>query len=178
MRYQRNFTTVRAFAVAYLLVSGCATTTDGGEGAIHNSVFGESANNWQFAKQVEKCREKPTEECRKNVAKVVKAHIDVAKIAQPESKETAEKTFDMINLGGTVAAPLVKSGGKTAIAAGLAVIAGVEQIFDIGEDTKSDLNSIDVWEKISARLHMPLDDYPVDAVLADLDEYREVLSEE
>ena len=158
-----------------VLIAGCASNPSPSEDSerIKESVFLYTPDDMKAT--VDGCKANPTKECRNRMARVVKAHVDAAKVAQEEDRDWPAKTFALLGLGGSVGAT---QGGADDIAVGLALITGIESIFDIGEDDGGALQSGDIWERITARMNLPLDDYPLEAVLADLDEYREVAAGE
>lgn len=163
-----------AFGLA-ILAAGCASNPSPSKDSkrIEESVFLYEPGDMKAT--VDGCKAKPTKECRNRMARVVKAHVDAAKVAQPEDRDWPAKTFALLGLGGSVGAT---QGGAADIAVGLTLVQGIESIFGIGEDDGGALQSGDIWERITARMNLPLDEYPLEAALADLDEYREVAAGE
>lgn len=159
-----------------VLTAGCNTNPASRSNDIPASVFVYDRSDLEAA--IAKCRQAPSTECRNNMARIVKAHIDAAKVAQPPDRELGRKAFSLLTLGGTVASTRSGEGGKDDIATGLALLTGIRAIFEIGDDDDRGLHSSDIWEKITARMNLPLNEYPLEAALADLEEYREVASAE
>ena len=167
-------TCITAGFIAYSV--GCATNSPDRSDDIHDSVFVYDRADLETA--INTCKQAPTKECRNNMAYIVKAHVDAASVAKPKDRKLLDKAFSLLVIGGTVGATRSSESGKDDIAAALILVSGIRSVFDIGEDDDGDLHSSDVWEKIVARMNLPLTQYPLEAVLADLDEYREVASTE
>ena len=162
-------------SVALATVAGCATTR-GGSPAATGAVFEYTPAEMRAV--VDACKTAPTTECRNDMVYVVKAHIEAEHLNVPEDRSLPEKAFDLLVLGGSTATTRVSGGtAKTNVSTGLVVLAGIRQIFDVGQE-ESGLHSSDVWERIVARMNLPLGRYPLQAALADLEEYRIVGAKE
>lgn len=123
---------------------------------------------------IELCRKAPSVTCRNDMIYVTKAHIDAAHLAQPKDRNLLDKTFGLLVLGGSTAT--TRGSDQTTqnnVATGLLLVSGIRQIFDVGEE-RAGLHSSAVWEKIVARTNLPLATYPLEAALADLEQYRVV----
>ena len=119
------------------------------------------------------CRNKVTKDCRNELIHVVRAHVDAEQLQGSENRDWWSKIFALATLGGTTATTRVSGEtAKTNVSTGLAVLTGVRQIFDVGEDVVSGVHPSDVWERIVARMNLPCPQYPLEAALADLEEYR------
>ena len=100
--------------------------------------------------------------------------MDAGRLGDSGKVDWMDKAFALAFLAGSTASTRMSGEtAKTNISTGLAVMAGIRQIFDIGED-ESGIHSSDVWELIVARMNLPLREYPLQAALADLEEYRVV----
>ena len=150
-----------------VLAGGCANP---GHEEAPSSVFVFDRDDLETV--VSDCRGEPTVDCRNQMIYVARAHIDAARLGQSQDRNLLGKTFGLLVLAASTAATRVSGEtAKTNIALGLALVAGVRQIFDVGEEDAG-LHSSDVWEKIVARTNLPLETYPLEAALADLEEYR------
>ena len=124
--------------------------------------------------EIRDCRQAPTKDCRNDLVYVVKAHVDVGRLADSGEVDWWNNAFALAFLAGSTATTRVSGETpKTNISTGLAILAGIRQIFDFGED-KSEIHSSDVWERIVAKMNLSLREYPLQAALADLEEYRVV----
>ena len=159
-----------------VLVAGCNTNSPARSDDINDSVFTYDRSDMEGA--IDDCKQAPSKDCRNNMARIVKAHVDAAKLAQPVDRDLREKAFSLLTLGGTVGATRSSDTGKDDIATGLALVTGIRSILEIGDDDDGGLHSSDIWEKITLRMNLSLSEYPLEAALADLDEYREVMSAE
>lgn len=147
-------------------VVGCATTGDDRS----QSVFAYEPDDMEVV--VEACKAAPTTTCRNDAVYVVKAHIEAVHLKATKDRNLLGKTFDLLVLGGSTATTRVSGDtAKTNVSTGLSVLAGIRQIFDVGQD-EGVLHSSDVWERIVARMNLPIERYPLEAALADLEEYR------
>ena len=162
---------ISAIGVSMMAMGGCAGA-GAGDAMSASGVFVYTRADLEA--EIRVCRRAPTEDCRNDLIYVAKAHVDAGRLADSGAVDWWSKAFALAFLAGSTATARVSGeNAKTNVSTGLAVLAGIRQIFDFGEDERK-IHSSDVWERIAAKMNLPLREYPLQAALADLEEYRVV----
>ena len=132
---------ISVIGVSMMAMSGCA---DAGAGEEMSSAGVFVYTRTDLEAEIRDCRQAPTEDCRNDLIYVVKAHVDAGRLADSGEVDWWDKAFALAFLTGSTATTRVSGDtAKTNISTGLAVLAGIRQIFDVGED-KSGIHSSEI----------------------------------